>query len=174
MAKVAVLMGSDTDLAVMKQAVDVLREFGIDYEVKILSAHRSPRETAAFAEGAEERGIKVIIAGAGAAAHLAGVLAAHTTLPVIGVPLASGALDGIDALYATVQMPRGVPVATVALNGAANAAILAVQMLALSDESLASKLKSYKAKLAQEVLDKNAQLASIGLEGYLLKKGAKK
>ncbi|NLB17761.1 MAG: 5-(carboxyamino)imidazole ribonucleotide mutase, partial [Syntrophomonadaceae bacterium] len=121
MADVAILMGSDSDLAVMKEASNILQKFGIDYEVAILSAHRLPLETAAFAKQAEERGLKVIIAGAGGAAHLAGVLASYTVLPVIGVPIMNGALSGLDALYSTVQMPKGIPVATVAINGAANA-----------------------------------------------------
>ena len=154
MADVAILMGSDSDLVVMKEAADILKQFGVEYEVAILSAHRLSAETVAFAEQAEERGLKVIIAGAGGAAHLAGVLASNTVVPVIGVPISGGALNGVDALYATVQMPKGIPVATVAINGAANAGLLALHMMALSNEDINRKLKDYRIKMANEVRNK--------------------
>ena len=145
-AKIAIFMGSDSDLPIMKGAADFLCEMAIPYEVHISSAHRVPEATAEFAKMAEEKGIEVLIAGAGGAAHLAGVMAAHTILPVIGVPIASGALNGVDALYATVQMPPGIPVATVAVNGAKNAAILAAQILAVKDPTIKENLRSYKEK----------------------------
>ncbi len=150
---VAIVMGSDSDWPAMQPAVKMLAEFGIACEVRVMSAHRTPRRAAEFAENAARRGLQVIIAAAGGAAHLAGVLAAHTTLPVIGVPLKGGALDGLDALLATVQMPAGVPVATVALGsaGPANAAILAAQILGLSRPALAGALRRYKQKLAAKV-----------------------
>jgi 5-(carboxyamino)imidazole ribonucleotide mutase len=142
---VAIAMGSSSDLETMRPAADVLRSLGIPCELRILSAHRTPALAAAFAREARSRGVRVLIAGAGAAAHLAGALAAQTTLPVIGVPLASSALAGFDSLLATVQMPRGVPVATVAVGGAANAALLAAQILALSDEGLTTRLDEMRA-----------------------------
>lgn len=151
-------MGSDSDLDVMKGVAQILDEFGVPYDMRILSAHRTPNEAHAFASGAAGRGMKVIVAGAGMAAHLAGAMAAATTLPVIGVPLASGALHGVDALYATVQMPSGVPVATVAVDGAKNAGYLAVQMLALSDDRLAEGLTRHKAEMSESVKAKNAKL----------------
>lgn len=143
--RVGILMGSDSDWSKMEKAAEVLKEFGVEFEMKVLSAHRLPDKVGDYAREAEGRGLHILIAGAGVAAHLAGVLAAHQTLPVIGVPLSGGALNGVDALYATVQMPKGVPVATVAVDGAANAGFLAVQILALSDEPLRKKLKAYKA-----------------------------
>ena len=157
---VGVLMGSDSDLPVMQEAAKLLAEFGIAHELRVLSAHRSPEAVREYVTGARERGLRVLIAGAGGAAHLAGVLAAHTTLPVIGIPVPSGALSGMDALLSTVQMPPGVPVATVAIGagGAKNAAILAVQMLALSDHGLAAKLEAYKRTLRDGVLAKDAQV----------------
>ena len=158
---VAVVMGSDSDMTVMQGCVDTLREFGIEPAVRIISAHRTPQMAAEFADNAAADGIKVIIAGAGMAAHLAGSLAGRTTLPVIGVPLISaGGLEGVDALLSTVQMPPGVPVATVAIGkaGAKNAAILAVQILALSDDNLAKKLKDYKEAQAKKVIDKDSAL----------------
>ncbi|MGI6469755.1 MAG: 5-(carboxyamino)imidazole ribonucleotide mutase [Syntrophomonadaceae bacterium] len=167
MPKVGIVMGSDSDLAVMKDAADVLQEFGIDYEITICSAHRLPEETARYAATAIDRGLAVIIAGAGGAAHLPGVIAASTLLPVIGVPIQSGALAGVDALYAIVQMPRGIPVATVAINGSANAALLAVQMLAMSDPGLRQALQDYRRKMARSVLDKNEKLQQLGVKGYL-------
>jgi len=158
---VAVVMGSQSDMEVMQGCVDQLIEFGIEPTVRIISAHRTPDIAAEFADNAAEKGIKVIIAAAGMAAHLAGALAGRTTLPVIGVPLAvKGGLDGIDALLSTVQMPPGVPVATVAIGkpGAKNAAILAVQILALSDEALAKKLAEFKSAQAKTVIEKDASL----------------
>jgi phosphoribosylaminoimidazole carboxylase PurE protein len=158
---VAVVMGSDSDMAVMQGCIDGLRDFGIEPVVRIISAHRTPETAAEFAERAAGEGIKVIIAGAGMAAHLAGALAGRTTLPVIGVPLISaGGLEGIDALLSTVQMPPGVPVATVAIGkaGAKNAAILAVQILALSDENLAEKLAEFKKAQEKKVIEKDSAL----------------
>ena len=160
--QVAVVMGSDSDLKVMESCIEQLREFGLTPVVRIISAHRTPRIAAEFAETAESRGIQVIIAAAGMAAHLAGAMAASTTLPVIGVPLAAeGGLNGLDALLSTVQMPPGVPVATVAIGkpGAKNAAILAVQILALRDPALRKKLLDFKKKQAKAVQDKDAALS---------------
>ena len=158
--KVLIVMGSDSDLPVMDEAAAMLRKFGVPFEMRVSSAHRCPERTATLAAEAEGRGVKVIIAGAGMAAHLAGVMAAGTTLPVIGVPIGGGALNGIDALYSTVQMPGGIPVATVAVGkaGAKNAGILAVQMLALSDATLARKLKEFKEEMAREVEEKDRAL----------------
>jgi phosphoribosylaminoimidazole carboxylase PurE protein len=158
---VGVVMGSDSDLGVMRQAIEALREFEIPYEVLICSAHRSPDRASIYASSAVERGLMVIICGAGWAAHLAGVMAAATVIPVIGVPLASSPLGGLDSLLATAQMPSGVPVATMALDGARNAAILAVQILALSDRELGDKLVKYKNKLADGVTEKNRKLATL-------------
>ena len=157
---VGILMGSDSDLPIMEEAVSALEQLQIRFEMGICSAHRSPEKAAQYAKGAEKRGIQVLIAGAGAAAHLAGALAANTILPVIGIPLSSGPLQGLDALLATVQMPSGVPVATMALDraGARNAAILAAQVLALHDPDLASRLKAYKEKMAQGIEEKDRQL----------------
>ena len=155
MRKVAVIMGSDSDFGVVSKAVKKLKEFGVPYEVHVMSAHRTPFQAAEFASKAKENGFGVIIAAAGMAAHLAGVLAAHTTLPVIGIPVKSANFDG---LLATVQMPTGIPVATVAVDGAGNAGILAVQMLALSDDELASKLENMKKTMEQEVLAKDEAL----------------
>jgi 5-(carboxyamino)imidazole ribonucleotide mutase len=156
--KVAVIMGSDSDFPVVKGCIKTLKAFGIPVEVRVMSAHRTPEEAAAFSRAAKENGFGVIIAAAGKAAHLAGVLAAHTTLPVIGIPIKSSTLDGLDALLATVQMPKGIPVATVAIDGADNAAYLAIQMLAIQDEALAQKLIDFKAKMASEVMEKNEKL----------------
>lgn len=164
---VAVLMGSDSDLSTMRGACDVLAEFGVPCEVRVLSAHRSPQRAAAYVEAAAERGLRVIIAGAGLAAHLAGVAAAHTPLPVIGVPLQSGGLGGMDALLSTAQMPPGIPVATVAVNGARNAAHLAVRILALGDPDLAQRLAAFRARLDEEVAAKSARLEQLGVEAYL-------
>ncbi|WRS26462.1 5-(carboxyamino)imidazole ribonucleotide mutase [Oscillospiraceae bacterium MB08-C2-2] len=158
MKKVAVIMGSDSDYPVVEPAIKTLRKFGVQAEARVMSAHRTPKAACAFAESAREAGFGVIIAAAGKAAHLAGVLAAHTTLPVIGIPVQASALDGLDALLATVQMPAGVPVATVAINGSENAALLAIQMLALSDESLAAKLSAMKKEQEQSVLAKDAAM----------------
>jgi len=152
-ASVAVVMGSSSDWPTVKRTVEVLGELGLACEVSVISAHRSPERARAFAMGAEGAGVKVIIAAAGGAAHLAGVIAAHTALPVIGVPMGSGALGGIDALLATVQMPAGVPVATVAIGsaGATNAAVLAAQILSLGDPDLTTRLADYKQRLAEKV-----------------------
>lgn len=158
MKKVAVIMGSDSDWGVVKKAVATLKEYGVPVEAHIMSAHRTPAEAAEFSANAKANGFGVIIAAAGMAAHLAGVLAAHTTLPVIGIPIQSAGLGGMDALLATVQMPSGIPVATVAVNGAANAAFLAIQMLALSDKELAEKLAANKEKMAAGVREKDAKI----------------
>lgn len=158
MKKVAVIMGSDSDLPVVSPCIRKLKEYGIPVEAHVMSAHRTPARAAAFSAGAAKAGFGVIIAAAGKAAHLAGVLAAHTTLPVIGVPVKSSTLDGLDALLSTVQMPKGIPVATVAIDGAANAAILAAQMLALGDEGLAAKLAQEKIEMAEQVEKKDAEL----------------
>lgn len=155
---IGIIMGSDSDLTVMQKAVEVLNEFNIPYEVKILSAHRTPDEHADYSKNASRRGIKVIIAAAGGAAHLPGVTAAHTTLPVIGVPIFSKALQGIDSLLSIVQMPSGVPVATVAIDGAKNAALLAVQIIGTSDETISKKLAEYKTKIANESMVKNKNI----------------
>ncbi len=161
-AQVAVIMGSDSDWSVMENAVKTLREFGVACEARVISAHRTPELAAAYASGAQRRGLKVLIAAAGGAAHLAGVLAAHTTLPVIGVPIKGGALDGLDALLATVQMPAGIPVGTVALGqaGAINAALLAVQILALGDAKLAAAMHGHKRVLKTKVLKGNQRIQS--------------
>lgn len=156
--KAAVIMGSKSDLPIVRGALDMLRNLGIAYEVRVMSAHRTPAEACAFAASARENGFGVIIAAAGKAAHLAGVLAGHTILPVIGIPIKASVLDGMDALLSTVQMPKGVPVATVAIDGAANAAILAAQMLALSDEELAGRLTEMKARMTAEVLEDDRAL----------------
>ena len=158
--KVLIMMGSDSDLQVMQEAADILAKFGVPYEIRISSAHRSPVRTMALASEAAGRGIRIIIAGAGMAAHLAGVVAAKTTLPVIGVPMPGGALNGVDALYSTVQMPAGIPVATMAIGkaGAKNAGIFAVQVLALTDPRLDAALGVYRREMEQEVDSKDASL----------------
>ena len=158
MKKVAVIMGSDSDLKIMQGAVDMLRQFEVPFAVRVISAHRTPEAARDFAAKAIENGYGAIICGAGKAAHLAGAFAANTTLPVIGIPIKSSTLDGLDALLSTVQMPSGMPVATVAIDGAANAALLAVQMLALSDEALAAKLTSYRRSLTEKVEKKDAEI----------------
>ncbi|MGN0185122.1 MAG: 5-(carboxyamino)imidazole ribonucleotide mutase [Aristaeellaceae bacterium] len=158
MKKVAVIMGSDSDLKVMQGAIDMLRQFEVPFAVRVISAHRTPEAARDFAASAIENGFGAIICGAGKAAHLAGAFAANTTLPVIGIPIKSSTLDGLDALLSTVQMPSGMPVATVAIDGAANAALLAVQMLALSDESLAAKLVAYRRSLTEKVEKKDAEI----------------
>ena len=155
MKKVGIVMGSDSDLPVISKAVDVLREFEVPFEVHVYSAHRTPAEAADFALSAREKGFGVIIAAAGMAAHLAGALAAGTILPVIGIPCRSAVLDGMDALLSTVQMPSGIPVATVAIDGGSNAALLALEILALSDEALAGKLEEKRKKNAEAVLEKD-------------------
>ena len=158
--RVGILMGSDSDLPVMQEAGRILADFGVPYEMIVASAHRSPVRVDAYARDAEPRGIRVLIAGAGGAAHLAGALAAHTVLPVIGVPLDSSTLRGMDALLSTVQMPGGVPVATVGIGAARNAALLAVQILATEDAALRDRYRAYKARLAAEVEEKAARLAA--------------
>jgi len=156
--RVAVLMGSDSDWQVMQGAVSRLGDFGIGCDVQVMSAHRTPDRVTAYVADAPKRGVRVFVVGAGAAAHLAGVVAAHTTLPVIGVPLDATALQGLDALLSTVQMPAGVPVATVAIGGAENAGVLAAQILAVADERLAAALKRFKKDMAKKVAAKNAKL----------------
>ena len=158
MKKVAVIMGSDSDLPVVKPAADTLRAFGVPFDVRVLSAHRTPVELKEYASTARENGFGVIIAAAGKAAHLAGAVAANTTLPVIGIPCKSTNLDGMDALLSTVMMPSGIPVATVAIDGATNAALLSIEILALSDEALAEKLVAKRAADAEAVLKKNAEI----------------
>jgi len=161
--RVLIIMGSDSDLPVMEETEKVLKEFKIPYEITIASAHRSPERTVRLAKAAVTKGIEIIIAGAGAAAHLAGVIAAHTTLPVIGVPIDSSSLKGMDALLSTVQMPPGIPVATMAIGkaGAKNAAIFAAQILAAKDQEIAKDLKAYKKKMAEDVLKKAKKLSNI-------------
>lgn len=156
--KVAVIMGSDSDFPVVKSALTELKKYGVEFECRVMSAHRTPAEASEFASNAKANGFGAIICAAGMAAHLAGVVAGHTTLPVIGIPMKSAALEGMDALLATVMMPPGVPVATVGINGAKNAAVLAVQMLAVSDEELARKLADEKQKMADGVREKDAKL----------------
>jgi len=168
---VGIVMGSDSDLPVMKDAAAVLDELGVASEVVISSAHRVPDKTADYARTAVERGLAVIIAGAGGAAHLPGVIAAHTPLPVIGVPVKSGALNGVDALYAIVQMPAGVPVATVGINGAKNAGILAAQIIGATNPEVRLRVVAYKEKLARQVKEKDALLAELGIEKYLKRLG---
>ena len=160
MKKVAIIMGSDSDLPVVKKAVDTLKSFGVPYEAHIYSAHRSPEKVAEFVKSARDSGFGVIIAAAGMAAHLAGAVAENTTLPVIGIPLKSGYLNGMDALLSTVQMPSGMPVATVAIDGAVNAALLSVQILALGDETLEKKIADYRRENTQKVLEKDAKASA--------------
>lgn len=155
---VGIVMGSDSDWEVMRKAADVLAELNISYEVRVLSAHRTPLAAAEYAQQAESRGLKVIIAGAGRAAHLPGVLASYTLLPVIGVPIGGGPLAGVDALYSIVQMPPGIPVATMAIDGAQNAALFAAQQLALNDPALMTELKTRREQMAERVLAKDAQI----------------
>ncbi|HBV96635.1 MAG: N5-carboxyaminoimidazole ribonucleotide mutase [Peptococcaceae bacterium BICA1-7] len=164
---VGIVMGSDSDLPVMKDAADMLEELGIAYEMVISSAHRAPEKTAGYARDAAGRGLKAIIAGAGGAAHLPGVIASLTVLPVIGVPIKSGALSGVDALYAIVQMPAGIPVATVAINGAKNAGILAAQIIGAGDPDMRGRIEKYKESLAAGVEEKDARLRTMGAEKYL-------
>jgi 5-(carboxyamino)imidazole ribonucleotide mutase len=158
---VGVVMGSSSDADVMAEATKVLERFGVGYEVHVVSAHRTPEAMLDYGKSAHEKGLKVLIAGAGGAAHLPGMLAAMTTLPVIGVPVALARLDGLDSLLSIVQMPRGVPVATVAINGAANAALLAIRILATSDDALATALESYRAQLATDATIQDEQLPRI-------------
>ncbi len=158
MTCVGILMGSDSDWKIMEEAAEILKTMGVDYEIEVISAHRTPAKASDYALNAKDRGIKVIIAGAGMAAHLAGVLAAHTVLPVIGVPIASGPLHGQDALLSTVQMPPGIPVATVGINGAKNAGILACEIISLGDEELRQKLLDYRQDMARKVAEKSRQV----------------
>ncbi len=161
---VSIIMGSTSDLPVMEKAATLLNDLQIPFEINALSAHRTPAEVEEFAQNAKKRGIKVIIAAAGMAAALPGVIAANTTLPVIGVPIKGSVLDGVDALYSIVQMPPGIPVATVAINGAMNAAILAVQMLALGDKKLAATLEEYKESLKKKIVQANEELGQLKFE----------
>ncbi len=158
MKKVAIIMGSDSDLPVVKGAVDELKAYGVPFEAHVMSAHRTPELASKFASSAKDNGFGVIICAAGMAAHLAGVIAGHTTLPVIGIPIKSGAMNGLDALLATVMMPSGIPVATVAIDGAKNAAVLAIQMLALSDDALDAKLSKAKQDMIDGVVAKDEKL----------------
>lgn len=158
MRKIGIVMGSDSDLPVVEKAINTLAEYGVPYEVHVFSAHRTPEEARAFSSSARANGFGAIIAAAGMAAHLAGAIAANTTLPVIGIPVKSKYLDGIDALLSTVQMPTGIPVATVAIDGAANAALLSIQMLAIEDAELAERLDAARKAGAEKVLAKNAEL----------------
>lgn len=160
MKKVGIIMGSDSDLPIVQKSVDTLKGFGVPYEVHIFSAHRTPVEAAAFASSAAENGFGVLIAAAGMAAHLAGAVAAQTVLPVIGIPCKSNTLDGVDALLSTVQMPSGIPVATVAINGGVNAALLAIEILATSDDELKNKLMEKRKKDHDTVINKDAEIAS--------------
>ena len=171
---VGIVLGSDSDLPKMRDAVEVLAELEIPCEVIISSAHRAPEATARYAREAAKRGLAVIIAAAGMAAHLGGVLAAHTPLPVIGVPIKSGALKGVDALYATVQMPPGIPVATVAIDGARNAGILAAQIIGSANPDVQAKITALKDRMARDVEAKSSYLAELGVDGYLEAKGKKK
>ncbi len=168
--RVGIIMGSDSDLAIMAQAAEVLDSFGVEYTVKILSAHRTPGDTMEFAAAAEKNGYGVLIAGAGMAAHLPGILAAQTSLPVIGVPIASGELRGKDALLSIVQMPPGIPVATVGINGAKNAALLAVEILSLFNPLLKKKLTDYRQNMQEELRQKEKDLARMGYREYLKKR----
>ncbi|MDO8461096.1 MAG: 5-(carboxyamino)imidazole ribonucleotide mutase [bacterium] len=168
--QVAIIAASDSDLPIMGEAAAILEEFNVSYEITISSAHRSPQRTVLYVTKAHKNGVKIIIAGASLAAHLAGAIAAHFPLPVIGIPLKGGALSGVDALYATVQMPPGIPVATVAINGAKNAGLLAVQILAVSDKLLEKKLIEYKKGLQKKVEEKALQLLKKGWQNYLEKK----
>jgi 5-(carboxyamino)imidazole ribonucleotide mutase len=167
--KVGIIMGSDSDLEVFSEAAKILEEFGVVYDMTVGSAHRTPERAQKFASTARERGLRVLIAGAGGAAHLAGVIAAHTTLPVIGLPVKAKSLDGLDSLLSTVQMPPGIPVATVGINAGKNAGLVAIQILATGDEALAEKLSAYKKKMADEVETKGNKLSEMGYKKYLQK-----
>ena len=166
MAKVGIVMGSDSDMPVMSKAADILDQLGISYEMRIISAHREPDEFFEYAKTAEEKGFKVIIAGAGMAAHLPGMCAAIFPMPVIGVPMHTTSLGGRDSLYSIVQMPTGIPVATVAINGGANAGILAAKILATGDSELLAKLKDYSASLKDGVVEKDKRLQEVGYKAY--------
>ena len=169
MAKVGIVMGSDSDLKVMSKAADMLEKLGIDYEMTIISAHRMPDVFFDYAKGAEARGFKVIIAGAGKAAHLPGMCAALFPMPVIGIPMKTSDLGGVDSLYSIVQMPSGIPVATVAINGGANAGILAAKILATSDDEILERLKKYSEDLKDQVVEKDARLQEVGYKAYMEK-----
>ena len=170
MAKVGIVMGSDSDMPIMSKAADILEKLGIDYEMKIISAHREPDVFFEYAKTAEEKGFKVIIAGAGMAAHLPGMCAAIFPMPVIGVPMHTTSLGGRDSLYSIVQMPSGIPVATVAINGGANAGILAAKILAVSDPELLGRLKAYSENLKEQVVAKAEKLDKLGYQEYLKQK----
>ena len=170
MAKVGIVMGSDSDMPVMAQAAEFLTEMGIDYEMRIISAHREPDVFFSWAKGAKERGCRVIIAGAGKAAHLPGMCAALFPLPVIGIPMKTSDLGGVDSLYSIVQMPSGIPCATVAINGGKNAGILAAKILAVSDPELLAKLEAFSEDMKNEVVAKDAKLQEIGYESYMKEK----
>ena len=167
MAKVGIVMGSDSDMPIMAKAADVLSELGVEFEITIISAHREPEEFFEYARTAEERGCKVIIAGAGKAAHLPGMCAAIFPMPVIGIPMKTSDLGGVDSLYSIVQMPSGIPVATVAINGAQNAGLLAAKILAVADPDLLGRLKDYSEKLKNQVVKKAEKLDQIGYKEYL-------
>lgn len=169
LGKVLIITGSDSDLPIMKGATDFFKSVGVDYEIHVSSAHRAPAKTEELAKNAKANGFDCIIAAAGLAAHLPGVVAAQTTLPVIGVPIKSGALAGVDALYAVVQMPPGIPVATVAIDGARNAAVLATQIIGVKNEAVSEKLVALKEKMAIEVENKDIKLQELGIDGYLNK-----
>ena len=166
MAKVAIVMGSDSDMPIMKKAAEFLDQMGIDFEMTIISAHREPDIFFEWAKGAKDRGVKVIIAGAGKAAHLPGMCAALFPMPVIGIPMKTSDLGGVDSLYSIVQMPSGIPVATVAINGGANAGLLAAKILATSDPELLEKLKAYSQELKEQVEAKDARLQEVGYQAY--------
>ncbi len=166
MATVGIVMGSDSDMPVMSKAADTLEKFGIDYDMRIISAHREPDVFFEYAKSAKDKGMKVIIAGAGMAAHLPGMCAAIFPLPVIGIPMHTTSLGGRDSLYSIVQMPSGIPVATVAIGGGVNAALLAIRMLAISDDKLLAKLEKYSEEMAQAVIEKDEKLAKVGYKDY--------
>lgn len=169
MAKVGIVMGSDSDMPIMAKAAEVLEQLGIDYEMTIISAHREPDVFFEYAKGAEARGFKVIIAGAGKAAHLPGMCAALFPMPVIGIPMKTSDLGGVDSLYSIVQMPSGIPVATVAINGGANAGILAAKILATSDDEILERLKKYSEDLKDQVVEKDERLQEVGYKAYMEK-----
>lgn len=174
MSRVGIIMGSDSDLNIMKEACDILDQFEVGYDLTICSAHRLPAETAEYSRSAAEKGYEVIVAGAGGAAHLPGVIAAYTILPVIGVPIKTSTLSGVDSLYSIVQMPKGIPVATVAINGSANAALLAIEIMALKNTLLRDRLIAYRQKMSAEVLAKDNQLKELGISEYIKLKEAGK
>ena len=166
---VGIIMGSDSDLPIMKEAAEMLEQFGVEYEIKIVSAHRTPKLMYDYAQSAIGRGIKIIIAGAGGSAHLPGMVASLTPLPVIGVPIQTKALNGVDSLYSIVQMPPGIPVATVAINGAKNAGLLAAKIIGVSDPKVSQKVGEYSKNLEKTILEKSAKLDKIGYKKYLKK-----